>query len=161
MAFNVNEFRSNISTKNDLAKRYNWQITAGVPFPLQCDVAEIPGRSFYTAEGKTYGPTYKVPYQSQYEPMNLSIICTNKFDERQYFENWAKLITTDDFNFNYQNTYTKQVELLQYDDAGTVVCTIKLIDAWPTTIAPMELNWADNSYHKLNIQLTYYRYILS
>lgn len=160
MAFNVQQFYSHISGKKDLAKKYNFELISG-PFPMQCEMAEIPGKSFFTAEGRTYGPVYKVPYQSNFEPMNVSFLCTNIFDERKYFEDWLGQITTNDFNYNYQPSYGKQLVFVQYDDAGKIICRVKLIDAWPVSVSPMELNWSSNTYHKLNVQLMYYRYELT
>lgn len=161
MAFNVNQFYSNISKRNDLAKRYNFEVqiaSAGSWLTMQCEAAEIPGKSFLTAEGKIYGPVYKVPYQTQYEPISLTIVCTNEFDERQFFENWTSKITSDDFNFYYQPTYTSLVYIRQYSDSGTVISTTTLYDAWPSAISPMGLDWSDGSYHKLGVQMTYYSY---
>ena len=33
---------------------------------LQCEAAELPGKSLLTSEAKIYGPVFKVPYQTQY-----------------------------------------------------------------------------------------------
>ena len=41
---------------------------------LQCENAELPGRTLATADVKIYGPTFKVPYQSMYGDMNLTFL---------------------------------------------------------------------------------------
>ena len=46
---------------------------------LQCESAELPGKTLATADVKVYGPTFKVPYQTQYSDMNLTFLCTNEF----------------------------------------------------------------------------------
>ena len=50
---------------------------------LQCEAAELPGKTFQTADVKVYGPTFKVPYQTQYSDMSLTFLCTNEFYERK------------------------------------------------------------------------------
>jgi hypothetical protein len=51
---------------------------------LQCESAELPGRTTATADVKIYGPTFKVPYQTQYTDTTLTFLCTNDFFERNY-----------------------------------------------------------------------------
>ena len=46
---------------------------------LQCESAELPGRTTATADVKIYGPTFKVPYQTQYGDTSLTFLCTNDF----------------------------------------------------------------------------------
>ena len=59
---------------------------------LQCETAELPGRTLATADVKVYGPTFKVPYQSQYNDINLGFLCTNEFYERKLFDRWIEAI---------------------------------------------------------------------
>ena len=48
---------------------------------LQCETAELPGKSLQTADVKIYGPTFKVPFQTQYNETTLTFVCTNEFYE--------------------------------------------------------------------------------
>ena len=65
---------------------------------LQCENAELPGRSLLTHEAKVYGPTFKVPYQTQFQSTRLSFMCTNDFFERKLFEKWIQSIMPLDTN---------------------------------------------------------------
>ena len=48
---------------------------------LQCETAELPGKTLQTADVKIYGPTFKVPYQTQYADTSLTFICTGSPDK--------------------------------------------------------------------------------
>jgi hypothetical protein len=65
---------------------------------LQCEAAELPGRTLQTADVKIYGPTFKVPYQSQYGDTTLTFLCTNEFYERKLFDRWIEAIHPSDTN---------------------------------------------------------------
>lgn len=65
---------------------------------LQCENAELPGRTTATADVKIYGPTFKVPYQTQYGDTTLTFLCTNDFFERKLFERWMECIHPSDTN---------------------------------------------------------------
>ena len=43
---------------------------------LQCESAELPGRTFATQEVRTYGPNRTIPWQTAYNDMTLSFFCT-------------------------------------------------------------------------------------
>ena len=57
---------------------------------LQCETAELPGRTLMTQEAKVYGPSFKVPYQSQYNEITLTFLSTNEFWERKLFDRWIE-----------------------------------------------------------------------
>jgi hypothetical protein len=65
---------------------------------LQCESAELPGKTLITADAKVYGPTYKVPYQTQYNDITLNFLCTNEFYERKLFDRWIEAIMPTDTN---------------------------------------------------------------
>jgi hypothetical protein len=130
---------------------------------LQCETAELPGKTLVTDDVKIYGPTYKVPYQVQYAETTLTFICTNDFYERKLFERWMEAIMpTDTNNFRFpkgQNSkYMTEITVKQYNDDVTQIFATKLIDAYPISIAAQQLNWNDDNFHRLSIQFAYYRY---
>jgi hypothetical protein len=88
---------------------------------LQCENAELPGKTLQTADVKIYGPTFKVPYQTQYGDTNLTFLCTNQFYERKLFDRWMEAIMPSDTNnlrFPKGQTtrYMTNIKIIQYDD---------------------------------------------
>ena len=130
---------------------------------LQCETAELPGRTLLTQDAKVYGPTFKVPYQSQYNDINLGFICTNDFYERKLFDRWIEAIHPSDTNnlrFPKGNgtRYMCNITIIQYDDFIKKIYSVQLIDAFPIGVAAQPLNWSEDNFHRLSVQFAYQRY---
>jgi hypothetical protein len=130
---------------------------------LQCESAELPGRTLVTADAKTYGPSIKIPYQTQYNDINLGFICTNDFYERKLFDRWIEAIhPSDTNNLRYpkgDNTrYLTNIKIIQYDDFIKQIFAVELIDAFPIGISAQPLTWQDDNFHRLSVQFSYAKY---
>ena len=130
---------------------------------LQCETAELPGRTLLTQDAKVYGPTFKVPYQSQYNDISLGFICTNDFYERKLFDRWIEAIHPSDTNnlrFPKGNgtRYMCNITIIQYDDFIKKIYSIQLVDAFPIGVAAQPLNWSEDNFHRLSVQFAYQRY---
>lgn len=141
-------------TSNSATSRY---------LALQCDTAELPGRTLLTQDAKVYGPTYKVPYQSQYNDATLSFICTNQFYERKLFDRWLEAIHPSDTNNirfpkGQSSRYLTNIKIVQYDDFIKQIFAVELLDAYPIGISSQQLSWSDDTFHRLNVQFAYQRY---
>jgi hypothetical protein len=130
---------------------------------LQCETAELPGRTLLTQESKVYGPSFKVPYQSQYNDISLGFICTNDFYERKLFDRWLEAIHPSDTNnmrFPKGNStrYMCNITIIQYDDFIKKIYSVQLVDAFPIGVAAQPLNWSEDNFHRLSVQFAYQRY---
>ena len=130
---------------------------------LQCEAAELPGKTMTTADVKIYGPTFKVPYQTQYSDTSLTFLCTNEFYERKLFDRWMEAIhPTDTNNLRYpkgdKTRYMTNIKIIQYDDFVKQIYAVELIDAFPIGVAPQTLSWADDGFHRLSISFAYQKY---
>jgi hypothetical protein len=130
---------------------------------LQCEAAELPGRTLQTADVKIYGPTFKVPYQSQYGDTTLTFLCTNEFYERKLFDRWIEAIhPSDTNNLRYpkgqKSRYLTNIKIIQYDDFIKKIYAVELMDAFPIGVAPQALSWSDDGFHRLSVQMAYQRY---
>jgi len=127
---------------------------------LQCEAAELPGRTLATADVKIYGPTFKVPYQSQYGDTSLTFMCTNDFYERKLFDRWMEAIHPSDTNNlrfpkGQKSRYMCNIKIIQYDEFIKQIYAVELIDAFPIGIAPQALSWGEDGFHRLQIQFAY------
>lgn len=130
---------------------------------LQCESAELPGRTLETADARIYGPSFKVPYRMQYSETTLTFICTNDFYERKLFERWMDAIIPSDTNNprfpkSTASRYLTDIRVIQYDDIVRQIYAVDLIDAFPTGISPQALSWGDDAFHRLSIQFSYQKY---
>jgi hypothetical protein len=139
-----------------------------------CEIAEIPGRSFLNVDLRYYGPNHKLPFQSQYEDLNLTFLCRNDFLERQFFDNWMELINpTTTFDFNYRDDYRAEIDIYQYNDtyvqnydtvnqistdpSASPIATYRttIYNAYPILVNPQPMTWADDQFQRLIISFTY------
>ena len=130
---------------------------------LQCEAAELPGKTFATADVKIYGPIFKVPYQTQYADTTLTFLCTNEFYERKLFERWMEsIMPTDTNNLRYPkgqaSRYLTNIKVIQYDEFIREIFAVELMDAMPIGIAPQTLSWSEDGFHRLSISFAYQRY---
>ena len=127
---------------------------------LQCESAELPGRTLTTADVKIYGPTFKVPYQTQYGDIYLTFLCTNDFFERKLFDRWMEAIHPSDTNNlrfpkGQATRYMTNIKIIQYDDFIKQIYAVELIDAFPIGVAPQALSWGEDGFHRLQVQFAY------
>jgi hypothetical protein len=146
--------RDETKTSNPALSRY---------LALQCESAELPGKTLLTQDVKIYGPGFKVPYQTQYTETTLTFVCTNEFYERKLFERWMEAIMpTDTNNLRYSKDedtrYMTNIQIIQYDDFIKRIFIIELLDAFPISIASQPLSWSEEGFHRVSVQFTYQKY---
>ena len=125
-----------------------------------CEATEFPGRGFENLEIRYYGPTFKVPHRSEYEPINMTFICRNAGAEREFFDDWMNLINpVDTFNFNYRDSYATNLRLFSFDEEFIPTYSFTLIDCFPILINPQPVTWADDNFMRLTVNFTYTKWI--
>lgn len=130
---------------------------------LQCESTELPGKSILTQDAKVYGPTYKIPYQTQFADISLTFLCTNDFYERKLFDRWIEAIMPNDtHNMRFPNDddtrYLTNLKIIQYDDFIKQIYAVEMIDAFPISIASQPVNWGEDGFHRLTVQFSYRKY---
>lgn len=130
---------------------------------LQCETAELPGRTLQTSERKIYGPSIKIPYQTQFQDITLTFLSTNDFYERKLFEKWIEsIMPLDTNNLRYpddkDSRYLTKITIMQYDEFVKQVYAVNLIDAFPIGISSQQLSWSDDNVHRLSVQFAYTKY---
>jgi hypothetical protein len=131
---------------------------------LLCEGAELPGKTFLKHDNaRVYGPTFSVPYQSQFTETTLTFFCTNEMQERALFERWMEaIIPSDTFNPRYpksdKSRYLTNIRVIKYDEQANQVFVVELVDAYPTGIASQALSWGDDGFMRLSVQFAYRYY---
>ncbi len=132
-----------------------------------CEAAEFPGRGFNMAEMVYYGPSFKVPYQADYQEAAMTFLCRSESLERQFFDDWMEIINpTNTFDFSYKDNYKCKINMFQFNDiernsgktepTATYVWTLH--DAWPVLVNPQPVTWADDNFQRLTISFTYQKW---
>ena len=130
---------------------------------LQCEAAELPGKSIITADAKIYGPGFKVPYQTQYNETSLTFLCTNEFFERKLFDKWLEsIMPTDTNNLRFpkgkNSRYLTNIKVVQYDEFIRQIYAVELMDAFPIGISAQPVSWGEEGFHRLTVQFAYQKY---
>ena len=135
-----------------------------IPYFLYvCDAAEFPGRGFNATTTRYYGPEISVPNNVMYGPtFNLSFICGNKGEERQFFDDWQDIINPlNTYNYNYPKQYYCAIEVYQYAEFASQnntyvpVYSWRYMNCWPSAVLPQQVTWADDNILRLGVTLVY------
>ena len=125
---------------------------------FRCESTQFPSRTFATTEQK-FGtnPTEKHAYHTTYNDLEMTFIVSEDMSERKFFDAWLNLINpTASFDFNYRNDYITDFYVYQYDGAiSKTTYSIALIDAFPISVNQLDLDWSNDSYHKLSVTFAY------
>jgi len=125
-----------------------------------CETAEYPGRGLNTADVRYYGPSFKLPFQSTFEDINMTFLCRNDSWERQFFDDWIQQINPlNSFDFNYRDDYRCRIDIFNMDMHGPnykAVYSYTLIDAYPLLVNPQPVTWAEDQFLRLGITFTYH-----
>jgi len=153
-----------------------------------CEAAELPGRQFMVNENRYYGPVFKTPAAVEYQDLQLTFLCRDKFRERQIFDNWMeKIQPISTFEFNYRDDYAATIEVFQMSDIGEGIVTpatdpnglpiprsnplftnqnlkdvhvyrIVYEKAYPVAVLAQPLSGSDGDYMRLQVLFTYTRW---
>lgn len=129
---------------------------------LKCHTMSTPRRGFNTFEVTQNNIRFKVPYGISYEPVTFSFYADATLDSIRYFDVWqAAIMNYGDNTMNFFDEYTSDINLYIMNDEGNDVYSIKLIQAYPTNLSPIELAYG-NVNNLLNVNVTFnYRYFVS
>jgi hypothetical protein len=170
MAGTINDFRA--SFKNDLARPSRFDVNIATPLILipyvtdarnltyRCENAQLPGRTFATAEQKIgSNPVEKYPYLTTFNDLDLTFIVDDDMTQKVFFDRWLELINPS-FNFNYQykSNYATVITVNQYDVTNNLSYSVNLYDAYPISMNQLDLDWSSDGHHKLVVTFAYTRW---
>ena len=133
-------------------------------FEFRCEKAEIPGRTIATTDDMGSGPSLKLPYDTTYNDIQLSIICASDMAERKFFEKWMDFIVKPGDSslgggtvaFYSQYALGNTLEVSQLTDAGVPAITYTCHHVYPIAITPMNATWEEiNTYQRFGVTLAY------
>lgn len=152
---------------------------------FQCETSELPGYNVNTVDGRVYGASYAVAANPVYSDLSLTFICAGDLWEKQFFDSWMDFIMPKgDYGYfaQYRDDYVAPIQVKQYletpatpslfglmnkvNSAGKPFVQIppkpayeaKFIEAFPTSVAPVTLNWGDDAINRLNVTFKYKRW---
>lgn len=168
MTGSINNFLT--SFKKDLSRPNRFDVFIPIPLALisyytggarqlslRCEQAELPSRTFATAEKKIGSvPVQRFPYASTYNDLTLTFLVSGDMTEKLFFDAWMNIINpTSNFNFNYKRDYSTDIVVRQYDMSNNLTYDVLIIDAFPIAVNQLDLDWSNDGVHKLSIVFAY------
>lgn len=154
----------------------NDTLNAQIPnFSFRCEAAEFPGKNLTVNEiAGGNGPSVKLAGDVSYSDISLTIICSDDYKERIFFEAWINYIyreryvsgtqTSDTINgiglYEYYSNYAKsnKLSIAQHKSSGDTIYQVDLLEVFPTSISSMTANWDErDTYQRFSVTMSYNR----
>jgi hypothetical protein len=129
---------------------------------LLCENVTLPGRQISTLDyGHDKEMTRKQPYGVIDEEVTMTFMLTNDMYIKTVFDDWLGCIyDSETYRIGYKKDFSTDVVIQQLNHKELPVYGVKLINAFPTTIAGITMdNNSENTIQKLTVTLSYDKYI--
>ncbi len=184
MAFNITQFTSDIANRG-VSKESQFEVRIFFPqrflggggldaeLTLRAESASIPGRTSQTIDDArdVTGPVRKIGYAPIYVPMDITFLCDEELNVKEKMDSWMDIIlgnhrkagagqrnSTKLFNPGYYSDYIGTIDILKFNETGEKVVTTRLLEAYPFSIALLNLSWESEALQKLQVQFQYRYY---
>jgi hypothetical protein len=129
---------------------------------LFCEAASLPTQTLGVKTQKIQGPGYQRPVSVDYggDGIPMTFILDQGMNLKALFDYWmGKIIDPKQYFVYYQNTYVAQIQINQLDNKDNIKYSVVLEDAFPRSVALLDLNHnSQNQIHKLNVTFAYRRW---
>ena len=173
MAINLKRFLSTMNQQPP-ARTSNFDVQIFSPLgsvndlTFRAESVALPGRTIATSDYMDVGPVTKVGYSAIYLETSINFILSERYNEKEYFDQWIDTIVGphrvqknaggNKFNAGYYDSYAGSIVIQNYGVTGQPTYKTKLIEAFPLTISPIQLDWGSDDMSKLNVTFTYRYY---
>lgn len=129
---------------------------------IQCEVAQLPGKTFSTHEHRIYGPLRKFPYVATFtSAIDLTFRVGTDYRERSLFDEWQNIVMNQSTNmFGYYKEYVTDFLIHQFNENDERIYSVELIEAWPEAIQAVELSsQTQNTYNRQTITFAFRQWV--
>jgi len=152
MAFNVNDFRSNLvyggarNSKFEVQITNPWVSSADGKIPFLVKAASLPALTAGTIEVPYMGRKIKLPGDPTYEEWTVTVINDNDFAIRDSIIAWYRAIhpvvdNSNTFAGTAPSLFKSQALVRQLDLYDNVVKTVNFDGIFPSAVSSIELSW--------------------
>ena len=148
MAFNISEFRSQLTGGGARGALFQVQITnpilgvADFKTPFMIKTASIPGSDVGMIPVPYFGRIIKYAGDRQFQDWNVTIINDEDFLVRNALEAWSNALNSHISNTRaYASTYKTQAQITQFAKDGTAVREYTFEGLFPGSISPIQTAW--------------------
>jgi hypothetical protein len=128
---------------------------------ILCQSCSLPGRLIMTGDYDPYGSNpRKYPQSTMGDDVSFTFLLTNDLYAKKLFDNWQKgIIDPATQLVEYDTDYKTDVFIQELNKDNNVVYAVRLIDAFPTAVASIDLsNENTDAVTSLTVTMTYKRF---
>lgn len=153
--FNINKIRAELRFGG--ARPTLFQVTLSNPIVASADLklpfmvmaTQMPVWSTGNIPVPYFGRKINIPGDRVFQPWDIRVLNDEDFVVRDAFETWNNKINTLEGNLRDLPSsesihYTTTAQVIQYSKTGQKLRGYEFDNAWPMTIGPIQLSWADN-----------------
>lgn len=171
MAFNINEFRSELKYDGARPNLFNIAVTfpnlvegsseASSSFTFKARSAQLPGTSIGSITLPYFGRDNKIAGDRSFPDWTVSVINDEDFDIRNAIQRWSGIMNSIEGNRRHtdaihQYKYQADVTVNQYGKDGTIIKKMKLVGAFPVDMSPISLDWGTkDQVEEFSVTFTY------
>lgn len=124
--------------------------------------AALPGSSITSIPVPFRGRQLKVTGDRDFADWNVQVINDNNFAVRNAFERWHDAmngavtnVSSNGVNAERFDSYIGNLEIEQLGRDGRPIKRYRLIGAWPTEVAPIDVSYDAGDIEEFNVNFTY------
>ena len=154
MAFNINDFRSNLPGGGARGNLFEVQIAPPAALSGFADqarqmtylskAAQLPGSTVTPVELNYFGRIVKFPGQKEFVDWETTVINDEDFGIRRFMEAWHELIVGNATNIasaDHPADLVTDARVIHYSKSGQAIREYVMVGAWQTEIPAIDLAW--------------------
>jgi len=165
VGFNLDDFKANFQGG---AKSYLFYCKPNLPDGITTErstylvmTTNLPGRQFEANIASWQGIDFKTAGKQTYADWDVNFRVDKNADIRWAFEKWCDTIHNIKTNRRTLPAAYMRNQIVQLlDHAGIPILTYTLVDAWPMTVAQIELDYAGTDTAMFTVTFSYQYYTL-
>jgi len=157
MPFNINDIRAQLT--GGAARPNLFEVV--MPFPaianpgaastkmtFTCKGAQMPGSDLGMIEVPYFGRTIKIAGNRTFAEWTTSVINDEDFVVYNAIQTWMNSINQHESNIRGAGSapadYQATADVIHYGKDGEEIKRITVVNLWPATLAPLDLDWSTN-----------------
>jgi hypothetical protein len=165
--FKLANFREEV-LNGGMAKSHRFEVAVYAPpflgggieklSSLFAEGTQLPQTRLNVSPMRMFGPPRYLPHYAEYGGDNLSInfYLDRSMEVKRFFDRWIDGVIDRKSNLAYYySNYISSIEIAQLDEQDKVTYAVKLIDAYPIAVNPVQLDSGNIGVSRLNVTFTY------
>ena len=172
--FSVSNFMARVDALGGPVKKNRFSVEVTPPTSMRSSIradninflakaVSFPAKTLAGTDFRYAGKySIKVPYETTYENVAITLLNTGNYSPRKFWNNWFNHIQNNTTkNMQYYDKYVGSVTISHYlDDEESVDPTkaaysVTLHDAWPLTMNAIEMTWENAELMDFQVDINY------